>query len=296
MKAKYAKPFLGVRDQVQLLEQRGLDIDVPRAEAEAFLETVNYYRFTGYAIPFLVNREKFHRGTKFSLIRDVYSFDRRLRHFLFDALEAVELTFRTFLAREIGCRYGPLGYLDTSIVNDFTEHAGFIGRVGAEFGRSDEQCSRHFRDRYFAPPVWSVVETASFGTLVCFYRNLHIQDQNAVSTKYGMRGDFLASYMQHAGVLRNLCAHHARIYDRRYSYLFNPLPQWKKAGGVNTGKLFYQCALAYRLLMPTAPVVFDRDHWKRELSTHLATLPRSPVRDLFLLTAVPKAPFASPLW
>ncbi|MBQ9596963.1 MAG: hypothetical protein IJR34_01765, partial [Bacteroidales bacterium] len=47
----YAKPFKTHEEQVQLLMQRGLVVSDVN-EAVSVLRTVNYYRFTGYAIRF----------------------------------------------------------------------------------------------------------------------------------------------------------------------------------------------------------------------------------------------------
>ena len=51
-KAIYQKPFKTVAEQIALLEGRGLSVDIDASDFAAFLRSVNYYRFTGYAIPF----------------------------------------------------------------------------------------------------------------------------------------------------------------------------------------------------------------------------------------------------
>ena len=56
MKKRYRKRYRTLTAQVALLEKRGLEIDLPRLDAEAFLRVANYYRFTGFALPFMRTR------------------------------------------------------------------------------------------------------------------------------------------------------------------------------------------------------------------------------------------------
>ena len=51
MAEKYNKPALTFRQQLELLESRGLKIG-DHAAAEAFLADTNYYRLSAYCIPF----------------------------------------------------------------------------------------------------------------------------------------------------------------------------------------------------------------------------------------------------
>lgn len=295
-KADYTKPFLEIEDLLALMQTRGLNIDIPVEEAKDYLSTVNYYRFTGYAIPFQTDREHFKPGAKFSEIQAVYSFDRELRDIVFSATEAVELTFRAILARTFTREYGATGYLDSANFPDATAHATAVKWIQKEFDRSDELCARHFRANYNNPPLWALIEVVSFGSLVRFFKTMSKQDQNDVSTAYGMRGDALASYLHHVSVIRNMCAHHARLIDHRFSYAFRPLKEWKGLAVQDTSAFFYQCALLYRLLAPTATSCFSRDDWRTRLCRHLDIVPVSSANDPHYRAAIPVDALASPLW
>ena len=295
-KTTFSKPFLELRDLIALLRARGLDVDVSDADAEAYLSTVNYYRFTGYAVAFQSNREHFKKDARFSDIQAIYAYDRGLRELVFSAAEAVELTFRSILARSFTRKFGPLGYLDAANFPDPVAHAESVKWMQREFARSDELCARHFKANYNDPPLWALVEVVSFGSLVRFYKNFTKQDQNDISTFYTLRGDSLASYLHHISVIRNMCAHHARLYDHRFSYAFRPIREWKKLNVQDTSALFYQCALLYRLLKPTAASCFDRDAWKKTICDYLRKIPVCAASDPHYRAAIPADPFASPLW
>ena len=295
-KAVYQKPFRTVAEQVALLEGRGLMMDVDPAEFAAFLRSVNYYRFTGYAIPFQTDREHFAKGAKVSDILALYAYDRKLRDLLFEALEVIELTFRTVFAHEAARAHGPLGYLDAANFTDASKHGKAVVRLQDEIDRSKEQCILHFKKNYQNPPVWSIVEIASFGALVHFFRMMCETDQNRVATAYGMKGNYAASYTQHLCVLRNLCAHHGRLYDHQWDYRFSPLVEWAGLPIPKWRPFFYQCALVYRFLAPTEKVAFDREGWKARLTKLMDETPTNPVFDARARAAIPSDPFNSPYW
>jgi len=52
---KFTKPFTTHDEQLDLLQKRGLVIP-NREEAGAFLSYCNYYRFSGYVLPFETSR------------------------------------------------------------------------------------------------------------------------------------------------------------------------------------------------------------------------------------------------
>lgn len=295
---RYTKPYKSVDQLIDLLKTRGLAFDGGEDVARRFLSCVNYYRFTGYALPFLASRESFRPGSKFSYLHSAYLFDRRLRDIMADALEAVELTFRCLFARVFSKSHGPLGYRDPAAFHPSRQPwlAKVIDKLDSEFERSDETCAKHFLSVYDAPPLWSMVEVASFGALVRLYRICSPADQNAVSSLYGVRGDRLASYLQHLVVVRNLCAHHCRMFDRRFSYRFPRPLAWRNIPNVDTATLFSQFALVYWLLKPTDSSVFDRDAWRRELCGFLRTMPQNPVCDHRSRAGIPPDPENSPLW
>lgn len=49
---EYAKKWLSIEEQIDQLMQRGLGVD-DRVHAARLLESIGYYRMTGYLYPFL---------------------------------------------------------------------------------------------------------------------------------------------------------------------------------------------------------------------------------------------------
>jgi abortive infection bacteriophage resistance protein len=91
----YTKPSLSFGDQVKLLESRGLIIN-DQERAEHYLSNISYYRLSAYMLPFKeVGVDQFKPDVSFSTILDAYVFDRELRLLVFDAIERIEIAFRT---------------------------------------------------------------------------------------------------------------------------------------------------------------------------------------------------------
>ena len=118
-------------------------------------------RPTGFAIPFQVDREHFAKDAKASDILALYHYDRKLRDLLFEALEVIELNFRTIFAHEAARAHGPLGYLDAANFTDAAKHAKAVSHLQDEFDRSKEKCAHHGRlydhqwdYRFAALPEW----------------------------------------------------------------------------------------------------------------------------------------------
>ena len=310
MKKRYRKKFRTLTAQVNLLARRGLVIDIPAADAEAYLDAANYYRFTGFALPFMQSRTKFLPGSRFSSVKAVCEYDTAVRELLFEGLCAVELAFRALIAKELSHAYGPLGYLDKQNYAKRKDAMGTVRRMLKEYANSRETCAIHLQDKYEDPPIWSLVETVTFGKLSFLYKSLTRQMKKVIADGYGIDGRYFGEYLQHMTVLRNKCAHHSRLYDISlfppqkpgYMFSFSELREWRKLKGkykVNLSPkrpIFYQFALVYRMLKRCPGIFFDRDDWKRRVCKCLSALPQTPDANLRLKLGIPPKPDQSFLW
>ncbi len=112
---KFNKPPQSFEEQLDLLIKRGLIVD-DRDEALHYLKHLNYYRLIAYWLPFEKSRDphEFLPGTHFSQIINNYLFDRELRLLLLDAIERIEISFRTQWAYHVSHAIGPHGYLNAT--------------------------------------------------------------------------------------------------------------------------------------------------------------------------------------
>ncbi len=81
---RYDKPPLSFEEQADHLIQRGLVVD--KSLFVDRLKNVNYYRLSGYLYPYRQADDTFKPGTTFERVWRHYTFDRRLRLIVMDAI------------------------------------------------------------------------------------------------------------------------------------------------------------------------------------------------------------------
>lgn len=89
--------------------------------------------------------------------------------------------------------------------------------------QSREIFIKHLRSTYdeLLPPIWAVVEVMSLGQISRWIDNLrHAADRNAIADGYGLDEVLLTSALHHVSVVRNICAHHGRLWDRNVPIRF----------------------------------------------------------------------------
>lgn len=218
---KFGKPPTTLDEQVDILIQRGMTV-TDRKEAKTYLQHLNYYRLSGYWLPFEVSRSphKFDPGTDFRQIIELYVFDRELRLLVLDAVERVEVSLRTQWAYHLSQRYGPHAHLNSGLFDDQNRYLSTLGSLAREIGRSRETFIQHLIDTYdeTTPPIWAIVEVISFGQLSQFYANLKLrQDRKQIADIYDLDEKVLTSFLHQINTVRNTCAHHSRLWNRSFT-------------------------------------------------------------------------------
>lgn len=93
-----------------------------------------------------------------------------------------------------------------------------MSKVDEELNRSRENFIVHYRKKYTSPqnpPAWMALEVLSFGQLSIMYKSLKANEaKKAVAEYFGVSYTILISWMEHLGYVRNLCAHHSRLWNR----------------------------------------------------------------------------------
>ncbi|NWH06666.1 Abi family protein [Desulfobacter latus] len=232
---KYKKPPLAIDDQIQLLRQRGMEIPDP-GRAARYLSHISYFRLRGYWIPF-ENKENgkdhhFMDGTTFDDVLNVYIFDRKFRLLMLEAIERIEISFRAHFANELGVAYGSHFYLDPNYFYRADLHENLLNSLGSEINRSTELFIEHYNKTYdnpALPPIWASAEVMSFGQLSLWYKNLKTRhDKNRIARPYGIDESLLRSFMHHLTFIRNITAHHGRLWNRRMTITMR-MPRKPKA-------------------------------------------------------------------
>lgn len=271
MRIPFTKPATSYSDQIALLRQRGMLID-DAASAEFYLKHLNYYRLSAYWLPFEADHatHRFKNETRFSDVLNLYIFDRELRLLVLDAIERIEVSARSQWAYHLAHSHGPHAHLDRSLAYNPKFWQGNLEKLSEEVRRSEETFIRHLLTTYSEnlPPVWAVCEVMSIGLLSRWYNNLRpMATRRAIASAYGIDEKVLQSWLHHLSLIRNLCAHHSRLWNREFS-ITPEIPKSKpaKLAGQfrpNSRKIYNTLLILLHLMDVIAP----HHHWRSRLKT-----------------------------
>ncbi len=291
-----SKPAATLTDQLGILKSRGLVVsDEPFALH--CLEHHNYYRLSAYRFPFTVqgDPDSFIPGTTFDQLWDLYHFDRTLRQFVLEAVKRVEISVRSRLAYEIGHQLGPLAYLESKHFSNQLIHERTLSRLHSEMERNKkEPFIKHHRHvlKMKWPPIWAVVEIASFGVLSNLLGQLSPPSlRQSIANTYQLDEKTFCSLLHHLSVMRNTAAHHSRIWNRRFVVTFQlpkkkPAHLWanfhiappsaSKSSQKRESKIYNTLVLLVHLMRIIEPT----SHWPQRLVDHIKTLDPTLTPDM----------------
>ena len=241
----YQKKHKTFNEQLEILKQRKLLIS-NESFALTKLQHINYYRLSAYFLPFQYpqnseNKNIFLPDNSFEDIISLYYFDAELRKIIFEAIESIEIYFRTQIAYFHSLKYDAFGYL---VLNNFRENKAdkfyeLQNDILKEKSRSKEYFIKHFKEKYNSVdlPVWSVVEIISFGTLSKFFMILKEEEQKQVIKRIKEINKVVFYKWLHAlSSVRNICAHHSRIWNRTLGISFEVPKGFKAFEQMKTSK------------------------------------------------------------
>jgi abortive infection bacteriophage resistance protein len=292
--SKQAKTY---EEQLGILKGRGLLV-LDDARAIHCLAHHNYYRLSAYRFPLTIdgNPDRFLPGVTFDDVWNLYHFDRTLRSLVSEAVKRLEISMRSRWAYTLAHTHGPQAYETPAVFHDPRRHTESLARLDEELNRSDEIFVGHYRNDYkmSRPPIWVVCEVMSFGLLSRFFENMRFdRDKKAVSSTYGFPPDILKSLLTHCVYIRNMCAHHARLWNRRFTITVS-LPHSSPVSVLpnlnrSEDRRLYNTLI---LLGHVVRVVDSDSTWPVRLKAHLLTL-RS---DFLPLMGCPSDWASRPAW
>ena len=236
----FNRPWMSFPDQLDLLKRRGMTVTDDTA-ALRYLERIGYYRLSAYWYPFRVfelsqnpasgkletaSTDKFVDNTHFADAVHLYIFDKKLRLLMLDALERIEVAVRVDIAHGLGERdifayrdikqFHP-GFAGKKRKNSsLTAHEEWLNKYEGLVKRSKEDVIKHYRQHHRGDlPIWVAAEVWDFGAMSTLFSMMKVPDQQKIARKYGI-DDFkvFSSWLRSLNYLRNLCAHHSRLWNR----------------------------------------------------------------------------------
>ncbi|QPT39053.1 Abortive infection bacteriophage resistance protein [Oligella ureolytica] len=222
--SNFRKPSFDMKRQISKLEERGLIIK-DKTKTRHYLANISYFRLSAYAIPFYIPAQKvkhFLPNTEFNDILSLYVFDRELRLIILDAIERIEVALRAQLGNTLADNYGPHGYLNSAIFNTNYAHDWLMDKLEREGEKREvEVFLKHYLSKYPSspkqPPIWMALELLTFSEVSRLFANLReTQDISPIEQSFGLKMPVLRSWFRSLADLRNLCAHHSRVWNREF--------------------------------------------------------------------------------
>lgn len=263
------KEPLSFEQQLEKLKCHGMAIEDEK-ETKEILAQINYYRFTGYALQYRkkANESDYIDGVTFNKVYQIYRFDEELRDILRKYIEITEVYYKTQISYEfsmVKCTvpphdqhynqdnfYNKRGYND--VMNSFKKEEDYY---------KDSLIVQHHKSKYNNKmPLWVIVELMSFSNVSKLYSSMYSSEQKKIADNMGIAEDTLRNHLHCLSVLRNKCAHAARLYNTTFNPPATFTKQFlRKHPNVKSNTLFAYIFILLKRLPET--------HMKRELLTDL---------------------------
>lgn len=200
---RYTKPPVSFSDQIQKLKDRGLVIP-DEAAAYRYLSNISYYRLRAYTYTYQDNNNSDHPFVGKVSMEDImalYTFDRKLRLLIFDAVEKIEIALRTQIIYHWATAHGSHWHLNQSLYKDGGKFVRHLASLQKEIDRSNETFIDHYKNKYTQPeepPCWMSLEVTSIGLLSLMFQNLKSStEKKAVTHHFGLRANEILENWMH---------------------------------------------------------------------------------------------------
>ena len=191
----------------------------------------------------------------FEQIYDIYRFDNDARQMIRKYIEVAEVYFRTQIAYNFAlakCQkaphdqhYDPTNYFNkkgfNEVINSFQKEKNYY---------KDSLIVKHHVQKYSSRmPLWVIVELMSFSNISKLYNTMYFSEKDAIAAAVGTGRTMLENNLHCLSVLRNKCAHAARLYNTEFNPPATlPVAFLKKYPAVKNNSLFaYLLVLVRRL-------------------------------------------------
>lgn len=242
---QFTKTHKTYAQQLELMQSRGMEVG-DEAQAMAALKRIGYYRLSAYTYPMreplsdvggeqsrLRRSDQFVEGSRLVEAVALHDFDQRLRRCLLAAAQILEVGLRTKIAYHLS-KHGAMAHLTQDALDTEEcctsvrgpDHDGTKFEVWREEYDSlqrkakEEDYVKHFLLKYDGKvPIWAAAEFMTMGCLIQLYKLMSSVDSRRIANEFGVKNpDVLFGWLKALNVLRNNCAHNARIWNRKTVY------------------------------------------------------------------------------
>ncbi len=204
-----------------------------------------------------------------------------------DAVERVEIAVRTQLAYQHAHTYmNPFAYAEDPRSTpgwDQERRDRFLATLANEMKTSKETFVDHFRSKYGAEhafmPIWMAAEIMTFGHMLTLFRGSSPQIKRAVASMLGIHDTVVESWLLMLNTIRNICAHHGRLWNRGLGVkpkIPNRDPKWRTLILVTNDRMFGVLTILKYCLDHVAP----QSKWPHRLKELISTSSDIPLTSM----------------
>lgn len=216
---------------------------------------------------------RFKERSKFQDALNLYRFDKKLRLFLFNEIEKVEIALRSTLANIVAEETENIFWMtDASMFANAEKFKRTMALVDKELKNSKEEFILHFREKYSNtyPPAWILVEILPLGVVTRIYENLADNAlKKKIAARFSLPVPVFISWITIVTLTRNTCCHHARVWNKE-----NPItPMVAKklsrpwvSTSVSLNRAFFDICIIKWFFDIVSPNNDMKDHLQRLLS------------------------------
>ena len=165
------------------------------------------------------------------------------------------------------------------------KHKIFLRKIRNDLEKSQEVFVRHFKEKYGKNhkylPIWMAVEIMTFGQTLALFNGLEPKIKREVAQNFKVPIPILQSWLLALNTVRNICAHHARLWNRilgnkpripkKQKY-----PQWHSPVKIQNDKIF--CILM--IIKYILNIINPHNKWGFRLQSLLDRYDKIPLREM----------------
>lgn len=229
---EHTKPYKSPNTLLNKLISEGLNIpDI--SFAENIIYTHNYFRLKAYFVPFMDENGIFKPNTNFNNIYELYLADQQIRDFLFPLIAILEVRIRAVIDNEITrSTNDPFWHLNPDNFKNFDSIKRVLDKAEQRFSTGKQEFAIHHMTKYYTsksfnykrlPPFWVISEIFTIENLLTVSNNINRNkftilggnSLNNCATQFGFTSyDTLMTHLKCILAMRNISAHHSRIWNR----------------------------------------------------------------------------------
>ena len=257
----FSKPARNADHLLDQLKERGLVVsEEDELISKQLIRSIGYYRLSGYFGPLQIEKDVFKEDTTFNDIIRLYKFDTKLKALIFQLLEKFEIELRTSITDTLSLSINSDWYVHPNLFKDDTKKIEVLDCIIDEQNtpqksylnvdkklydillneinssivkQRDSAFIKAFYEKHHdncPVPSWMMMESISFGKLSrLFWLLKPSEEKRAIAKRLGaLTPDHLSSWLHSFVILRNACAHHGRVWNRKIKDVKIPTRPTKK--------------------------------------------------------------------